>query len=73
MAISLRLNEEEASLIKAYASLKQLSVSEVIRQTMLEKIEDEYDLQVYEKAMKAFVRRPNMTMLADVEKEMGLT
>ena len=73
MAISLRLNEEEASLIKAYASLKRLSVSEVIRQTMLEKIEDEYDLQVYEKAMKAYARHPNMTALADVEKELELT
>lgn len=73
MAISLRLSEEETALIKAYARLKRLSVSEVIRQTMLETIDDEFDLQVYDKAMKAFARRPNMTALADVEKELELT
>ena len=58
MAISLRLNAEESALIKAYASLKHLSVSELIRQTVIEKIEDEYDLKTYEKSMAEYKANP---------------
>ncbi len=72
MAISLRLTEEETSLIKAYAAMKNVSVSELIRQTMLDRIEEEYDLQAYDKAMKAFRRNPVTYSLEEVEKELGL-
>ena len=72
MAISLRLTEEETALIKAYAAMKNVSVSELIRQTMLDRIEEEYDLQAYEKAMKAFRRNPVTYSLDEVEKELGL-
>ncbi len=72
MAISLRLTEEETALIKAYAAMKNVSVSELIRQTMLDRIEEEYDLQAYEKAMHAFRRNPVTYSLEEVEKELGL-
>ena len=58
MSISLRLNEDEAALIRSYAELKKMSVSELIRQTVLERIEDEYDLAVYEKAIKEYRLNP---------------
>lgn len=38
-------------LIKNYAALHNISVSELLRQSVMEKIEDEYDLKAYEKAM----------------------
>ena len=58
MTISLRMSNEETSLIKAYAAMKQLSVSELIRRTMIEKIEDEYDLKSYEEAMAEYKKNP---------------
>ena len=58
MTISLRLNEKDALLIKKYAELKRVSVSELIRQTVLERIEDEYDLKAYEKAMEEYQANP---------------
>lgn len=58
MSISLRLNDDEAALIRSYAELKKMSVSELIRQTVLERIEDEYDLAVYEKAIKEYRANP---------------
>lgn len=58
MSISLRLNEDESALIRSYAELKKMSVSELIRQTVLERIEDEYDLAVYEKAIKEYRLNP---------------
>lgn len=54
MTISLRLSEEDSNLMKQYAVLKKQTVSEMIRQTVIEKIEEEYDLQLYEQAMKEY-------------------
>ena len=47
MAISVRLSTKETELIKKYAELRKVSVSELIRQTVMERIEDEYDLAAY--------------------------
>lgn len=58
MTISLRLNEKETLLFKKYAEMKRMSVSELVRQTVLERIEDEYDLKAYEKAMAEFQANP---------------
>lgn len=46
MTISLRLNDEDTLLIKKYAELNKMSVSELIRQTVMERIENEYDLEL---------------------------
>ena len=58
MAISLRLTDEEAALIRSYAKLKKMSVSELIRQNVLERIEDEYDLIAFEKAIEEYRDHP---------------
>lgn len=72
MTISLRLNEEDTLLIKKYAELNKLSVSELIRQTLMERIETEYDLESFEKAMAEYKSNPVTYSLDDVEKELGL-
>ncbi|MDR0853195.1 MAG: DUF6290 family protein [Clostridiales Family XIII bacterium] len=72
MTISLRLNEEDTQLIKKYAELNKMSVSELVRQSVLEKIEDEYDLRIYEAAMKEFKKNPVTYTLDEVEAELGL-
>jgi len=46
--ISLRVPENELNIFKAYARLNNASLSEVIRATMLDHIENEYDLKVFE-------------------------
>ncbi len=43
MTISVRLNEEDTKLIKAYADINNISLSDLIRNAVLEKIEDEYN------------------------------
>lgn len=54
MTISVRLNEKDTELIKAYAKLNNISLSDLVRNAIMEKIEDEYDLKCYEKAMKEY-------------------
>ncbi|MBK5253346.1 MAG: CopG family transcriptional regulator [Peptostreptococcaceae bacterium] len=47
--ISLRLNEKEDTLIRKYAELHHMELSTFIRQTIIEKIEDEYDFTLFNK------------------------
>jgi predicted DNA-binding protein len=58
MSISLRLAEEDAKLFRSYASLHGITVSELVRQAVLERIEEEYDLQLFEEAMKKHRKNP---------------
>ena len=72
MMISLRLSKEDSALIRKYAEMKKMTISEVIRQTMLEQIENEFDLQLYEQAMKEYLANPVTYSLDEMEKELGL-
>lgn len=47
--ISLRLNDRDNTLIRKYAELNGMELSAFIRQTVIEKIEDEYDLALFDK------------------------
>ncbi len=49
--ISLRLDSKEDLLIKTYAKAKNISVSELLRNAVIEKIEDEIDLQIFDAAL----------------------
>ncbi len=72
MSISLRLSEAETALIKSYAAMNRMSVSELVRQTVLERIEDEIDLKAYEKAMAEYKANPVTFSLDEAERELGL-
>lgn len=72
MTISLRLNDEDTQLIKKYAEINNISISELFRQTVLERIEDEYDLECYNKAMEEYKKNPVTYSLDEVKKELGL-
>ena len=58
MIISLRLSDEDTMLIKKYAELNRISVSDLIRQAVMERIEDEYDLKAYEEALAEYKKNP---------------
>ena len=72
MTISLRLSDEDTLLIKKYAELNRLSVSDLIRQTVMERIETEYDLEMFDKAITEYRNNPVSYSLDDVERELGL-
>ena len=43
MTISLRLSERDGDLFKRYADMNGISVSELVRQSVLSRIEDEFE------------------------------
>lgn len=72
MTISLRLNDEDTVLFKKYAELNGITVSELLRQSVIDRIEDEYDLNAYKEAMAEFKKNPVTYSIDEVEKELGL-
>ncbi len=72
MTISIRLSEEDTLMIKKYAEIHNMSVSELMRQSVIERIEDEYDLIAYKKAMEEYRKDDTTFSLDEVEKELGL-
>lgn len=72
MAISLRVTEKENELIKTFAKLYGESVSEYIRRTVMERIEDEFDLQCYTLAKAEYDENPVTYSTEEVAKELGI-
>lgn len=72
MTISVRLSDKDTELIKAYADMNNISLSDLIRKAVLEKIEDEYDLKAYYEAMEEYKKNPTTYTLDEVEKELEL-
>lgn len=54
MAFSIRLTEQEKKLADSYARLHSISLGEAFKQALFEKIEEEYDVSVFEEAHKAY-------------------
>ena len=72
MTISLRLNNEDTVLFKKYAEMNGMSVSELVRQSVIERIEDEYDLKAYEKAIADYNKNPVTYSLDEIKRELDL-
>ena len=72
MTVSVRLNKEDEQLIKSYAKINNMSISDLIRVAILEKIENEYDLECYNKAMEEYKKDPKTYTLDEAKKELGL-
>ena len=72
MTVSIRLSESEAALIRKYAEMKNMTVTEFVRQTLLERIEDQNDISEYEAAMKEYLDNPKTYSLDEAERELGI-
>lgn len=70
--ISLRLNDRDESLVKNYAALMGISVSELVRKSVIERIEDEIDLNTYNEAMAEYKKNPVKYTHKEVKELIGL-
>ncbi len=68
-SISLRMDDRDSELIKKYAALHRTTVSEYVRNTVIERIEDEMDIGLFDKALKAMTKTHS---LDEVKAELGL-
>ena len=55
MSFSIRLTEQEKALAESYAKLHSMSIGEAFKKALFEKIEDEYDIDVYHEAYAEYL------------------
>ncbi len=69
--LSVRCTPEDEKIIKTYAATQDKSVSELLRELVMEKIEEEYDLEIVHEYL---VKKDKKTLFTadEVEKELGL-
>ena len=72
MNISIPLSEEEKNLAERYASKHGLSLEEAFKSALFGAIEDEHELEAYEKAIKEFEQNPKAYSLDEVERFLDL-
>ncbi|MCV2231357.1 type II toxin-antitoxin system RelB family antitoxin [Paracholeplasma manati] len=72
MSISIRMNDKELELIKKYAELNGSTVSEVMRKAILEKIEDEFDIFLYEKAFNTYEQDSRTYTIEEAKSILGI-
>lgn len=70
--VTLRLNEKEEALFRNYANLTGKRLSELFKNTLAERIEDEFDLDVYYDAFAEYQADSETMTHADFKKELGL-
>lgn len=73
MTISVRLNNKDTELIKAYAELNNISLSDLVRNALLEKIENEYDLKCYYEAIEEYKKNSKTYTMEEMKKELGIS
>ncbi|AQQ55486.1 type II toxin-antitoxin system RelB family antitoxin [Planococcus lenghuensis] len=67
--ISLRVDDRDSKLIRDYAKMKKTSVSDLMRNATIEKIEDEIDVENFDRVLASTKKTHS---LDDVKKELGL-
>ena len=70
--ISLRATDTERKLIKDIAKLHGKTISQYIKDVVLDRIEDEYDLKAYDDALAEFKRNQVAYSLEEIKKRHGL-
>ncbi|AQQ53177.1 type II toxin-antitoxin system RelB family antitoxin [Planococcus lenghuensis] len=67
--ISLRVDDRDSKLIRDYAKMKKTSVSDLMRNATIEKIEDEIDVENFDRVLASMEKTHS---LDDVKKELDL-
>lgn len=54
MAFSIRLTEQEKNIASSYAKIHSMSLAEAFKRALFEKIEEEYDITIFEEAYNEY-------------------
>ena len=68
--LTVRLTPEERMAVEEYAKEKNMTIAQLARESLLEKIEDAYDLEVYTAWLKS---KREMVRFEDLVKECGFS
>ncbi len=69
--ITLRINDNDNKLVRDYAKANNITISDLIRDAVLEKIEDDIDLKLYNQAMQDHKENPQDISFDEMMTELG--
>ena len=67
MSYSIRFTDEERKIADSYAKLHGITLGEALKNALFEKIEDEYDIALYQQAKKEFDKNPKTYTLKEIK------
>ena len=72
-SLTIRLDSSEKELIAKFAKANGCSISEFVRKSVLERIEDELDLQAWVEAKAEYEKDPVSSSLREIMDEFGIS
>lgn len=69
---SIRMSDEEKRILEQYSAAVNKTISEVLRESFFEKLEDEYDIKSADEAYAFFLKNPKTKSLDEVMRDHGL-
>ena len=70
--INLNLSHEEFILFNNFAKMKKTTIEELLKKTLFEKIEDEYDAMIAKEALFEFSVNPYTLTVKEIQKKYNL-
>jgi uncharacterized protein (DUF1778 family) len=70
--LTIRLDQEEKDLIAAYAELNRKSVAAIVLESILDRIEDEMDIKLYDQAKAENAKNPKTYSHEELGRELEL-
>lgn len=70
--VKIELTQEEKELADSYAKKLGVSLSEAMKSTFFERIEDEYDIALADEAINEYEKDPTSYSLEETRKILGL-
>lgn len=70
--VTFRVSDDEKKFLLAIADFKGLSISELARTKLIESLEDEMDLEIYEKAMESHHKKDESISHEEMKRVLGL-
>ena len=69
---SIRMTDRDKAILEEYARAVNKSISEVLRESFFEKLEDEFDIKTADEAYSIFLENPKTRTLDEVMNDYGL-
>ena len=70
--INLKLSQDELAVFTAFAASKKTTIEELLKKTLFEKIEDEYDAMIAKEALFVFKVNPYTLTVKEIQEKYNL-
>ena len=70
--LSIEMSDEEFRALEKYAEAKSIPMDQAMKQAFFEKLEDEFDIELFDKAYAEYSKDSKAYSLKDVVDELGI-